>query len=253
MFIFITSLRHPNNCNSYERIGYLLKKTLQSVCNQTNDNFKVLVVCNELPNIEVSPQVEFLVVEFPAPSKLTKPETGMGAIRIDRGSKYMAGLVFAHRYNPSFVMFFDADDYVSSQIVNHVSSHPVRSGWFVKTGYQYKYGDSCLSRLDEFHQHCGTSLIYPYDLLEVPAELTGNSSFLSIQKHTDEKYLTLILGSHRLSVMVHRSQGHIFQPLPFTGAIWTLGNGENHSGIKGRPGTIPITDEIRDEFSFYPT
>ena len=252
MFTFITSLRRPKNCNSYERVGYLLEKTLQSVCQQTNDNFNVLIVCNKIPDIKVNQHVGFLEVDFPAPSHLDHPQTGMEAIRIDRGCKYMAGLVYARRYDPSSVMFFDADDYISNQIVEYVDSQAEKSGWYINTGYQYQFGDSYLTRLQDFYSHCGTSLIYPYTMLDVPAGLTESSSLSSIQQHADENYLKYILGSHRSSVRIHQSQGHLFQPLPFPAAIWMLGNGENHSGRKGKPGNLPITNEIHDEFSFYP-
>ena len=252
MFIFITSLRHPKNCNSYERVGDLLENTLQSVCQQTSDRFIVLVVCNKVPRINVNPNVEFLEVDFPAPSALTHPQTGMEAIRIDRGCKYMAGLVYARRYDPCSVMFFDADDYISNKIVEHVESQPERCGWYIENGYQYQFGDTHLSYLPRFHHHCGTSLIYPYAMLDVPAKLDGKPDMSSIQSHTEETYLTNILGSHRAAVVFHQAKGFTFKPMPFPAAIWMLGNGENHSGRKGISGNIPITAKIRDEFSFYP-
>lgn len=252
MFIFITSLKHPKNCNSYERVGELLENTLQSVCHQTSNNFRVLVVCNKVPGISINQNVEFLEVDFPAPSNLTHPQTGMEAIRIDRGCKYMAALVYARRYKPSSVMFFDADDYISKKIVEHVNNQPVSCGWYVENGYQYQSGDTHLSSLSKFHKHCGTSLIYPYDMLDISDKLAGESSMSSIQSHTDEKYLTNIIGSHRAAVIYHQAKGFTFNAMPFSAAIWMLGNGENHSGKKGIPGDIPITDKIRDEFSFYP-
>ncbi|MCK5361144.1 MAG: glycosyltransferase family 2 protein [Gammaproteobacteria bacterium] len=252
MFIFITSLKHPKNCYSYERVGYLLDKTLQSVCQQTDIDFKVLVVCNQIPDIKVSQHVEFIEVDFPAPSHLDHPHTGMDAIRVDRGSKYMAGLIYARRYDPLFIMFFDADDFISNQIVEFVAGQTVQSGWYIDSGYQYQFGDSRLTHLPDFYFHCGTSLIYPYRMLDIPEAIIKNPDFLSIQQHTDGKYLKHVLGSHRLSVSIHQSQGHAFNPVPFPAAIWMLGNGENHSGKKGKLGDLPINKEICDEFSFYP-
>lgn len=250
MFLFITSLRHPTNCHSYERVGRLLENTLRSVCNQSSDCFKVLVVCNQVPEISVNQNVEFLEVDFPPPSSLSQPQTGMEAIRIDRGSKYMAALVHARQSQPSFVMFFDADDYISNRIVDYVDNQPDSCGWYINTGYRYQYGDTHLSHQPDFYQQCGTSLIYPYSMLDVPSKLIGNPGLANIKLHTDEKYLKYILGSHRIAVKIHQSQGHSFRPLPFAGAIWILGNGENHSGKNGKSGDLPVTDEIRNEFSF---
>ena len=48
MITFITSIRHPNNSIFYERVWDLLEATLYSVCSQTNGDFRVIVVCNEI-------------------------------------------------------------------------------------------------------------------------------------------------------------------------------------------------------------
>lgn len=45
MFIFITAVRHPKTSASYERVESLLNRTLSSVCNQTDGEFRVIVVC----------------------------------------------------------------------------------------------------------------------------------------------------------------------------------------------------------------
>lgn len=252
MFLFITSIRHPYNCFSYKRVECLLENTLRSVCNQSSFRYKVLVVCNQIPTIEIYESVEFLVVDFPPPSKLNQPQTGMKAIRMDRGCKYMAGLAYARRFDPSFIMFFDADDYISNRIVDHVDSQPEEYAWYIDRGYQYQFGDTRLSQVLNFNLHCGTSLIYPYSMLDVPAELADTPSISSIIQHSDNNFLNYILGSHRAAVSVFQSKGFAFKPLPFFGAIWTLGNGENHSGKFGSPGELPITQAIRTEFAFDP-
>ncbi len=66
MIVFITSLRHPANAHSYPRVLHLLEDTLRSVCNQTTDNFRVIVVCNEIPTLSFShPNISFVAVPFP--------------------------------------------------------------------------------------------------------------------------------------------------------------------------------------------
>lgn len=252
MFYFITSLRHPGNCNSYDRVSFLLENTLRSVCKQTSENFKVLVVCNKIPAINVNKSVEFLEVDFPAPSSLNRAQTGMEAIRSDRGYKYMAGLIYIRPYNPSYVMFFDADDFISNRIVEFVTQQKEKCGWYIETGYQFQTGDTHLSSMSNFHHHCGTSLIYPYSMLEIPSGLAGEVNLSSIKRYSDENYLKNVLGSHRAAVMIHQSWGYSFRPLPFPCAIWILGTGENHSGKNGHPGDIAISNEISNEFSFFP-
>ena len=113
MLAFITSVRHPLNSNSYPRVIQLLDRTLSSVCRQTDRDFQVVVVCNEIPDLSSRDNVHFTKVDFPPPNRNASAETGLDAIRLDRGTKYFVGLLYAARFEPSHVMFFDADDYLS--------------------------------------------------------------------------------------------------------------------------------------------
>lgn len=71
MLVFMTSVVHPDNCYSYEKIWQLLNNTLYSVCSQLDQNFRVIVVCNQqLPLFHhaelINRYTEFIVVDFPA-------------------------------------------------------------------------------------------------------------------------------------------------------------------------------------------
>lgn len=70
MLVFITSVVHPDNCFSYERVWQLLNNTLYSVCSQLDQDFRVIVVCNQrLPLVHhaelINRYTEFIVVDFP--------------------------------------------------------------------------------------------------------------------------------------------------------------------------------------------
>ncbi|MDH3377678.1 MAG: glycosyltransferase family 2 protein [Gammaproteobacteria bacterium] len=251
MLVFITSIRHPRNCNSYDRVVQLLDQTLNSVCAQTSINYHVVVVANKTPDLVDRKNVHFVEVTFPPPSELEQPNTGMQAIRVDRGSKYVVGLIYAKRFMPDYIMFFDADDYISRRIVEFVEQNPTEDGWYFEHGYRYKYGSDKVTLLDEFNKACGTSHIIRYSLFEIPKELTVGSPLSSIEDKIDSRYLNFTLGSHRFARRQFREIGVTLSALPFPGAVWVLGNGENHSGKKGRPGDLPLTDRIREEFTLY--
>lgn len=249
MFIFITSLRHPHNCYSYERVAHLLDQTLESVCTQTSNDFHVIIVCNEVPEIARRRNVEFVKVDFPPPSRLRCPTTGMAAIRVDRGSKYAVGLIYARQYTPDYVMFFDADDYINRRIVEYVGRHPIANGWYFKHGYVYQHGSSRMSLLEDFHKRCGTSHIFNFALFEFAPQLTIRSSLESLTATLNKQYLTNVLGSHKTARRYYQNKGIDLEVLPFAGAVWVLGNGENHSGLGGDLGNLTLTKDLVDEFN----
>ncbi len=131
MLVFITSVRHPHNSSDYTRVESLLRSTLASVCAQTVQDFRVVVVCNRRPAGSFPPQVEFVVVDFPPPSVEAGPMTGREAVLLDKGTKLAVALVAAQRHHPDYVMKFDADDFVSRRLVGFLATQE-GPGWFVQ-------------------------------------------------------------------------------------------------------------------------
>ena len=106
MIVFITSIKHPENSKSYDKVWALLNRTLSSVCNQIDRKFKVVVVCNRTLPLEdkyktFEELIEFIEVDFSPVS-----QSGYDGIRIDRGTKYIVGLIAAKKYDPEYIMFF---------------------------------------------------------------------------------------------------------------------------------------------------
>lgn len=256
MLMFITSLRHPQNCNSstFDTVLNLLESTLKSVCTQTDERFRVLVVCHETPELRFKhPAINYLEVNLPCPSDLQQAAIGMDALRIDRGCKYLIGLQHSQRYKPSHIMFFDADDYVSNRLAGFVASNKTQDGWFFKQGYLYDRSLNTLGILDNFHMYCGTSHVVRFDLYSIPSGLTSTPSREQILEVVEEHYLLYILGSHRWRTDYFAGKGKPLQPLSFPGAIYHVAHGENHTVQSGMLNSkcqlIELTDEIRREFS----
>lgn len=248
MMAFITSIRHPRNCHSYDRVAELLGLTLRSVCAQTCENFVVVVVCNEPLRCWTDEKIHFVNVNFPAPSPLKQPNTGIQAIRVDRGAKYFVGLLYATRFRPDHIMFFDSDDLVSRRIVQFVESQPRATNWYLDKGYEYQLGAPTLRLLDDFHKQCGTSHIYRSQLFKLPEDVGVDADLNTVVAAVGMPYLTTVLGSHKISLLHYRRAGHEFLPIPFPAAVWVLGTGENHSGRSAHPGDIRLEPELMSEF-----
>jgi hypothetical protein len=94
----------------------LLERTLSTIEAQTNQDFTITIVCHEIPTLSrVFPHVV----------------ADLELVRLDKGRKYLAGLYHVRQRHPSHVMFFDADDCLSPQIVDTVLSGEKYQSWYV--------------------------------------------------------------------------------------------------------------------------
>jgi len=252
MLVFVTCLMHPANAKSYATIGRLLARTLRSLCAQTSDAFEVVLVCNQVPpGIEPHPKVHFVTVEHPPCEGQGERAAGLRASNVDRGCKRAIGVVYARRFDPDYIMLCDADDLVSNRLAAYVEQHAGGPGWFVERGHIHREGSVVSFLKRGFHQVCGSSNILRTDLLELPAELSVDANQDDILAAVDLAYLVQIFGGHSFAVDRYGDRGLPLAPLPFPGAVWILGTGENTSGIRNAGAAwTPIGDDLRREFGF---
>lgn len=251
LLAFITSIRHPHNSNSYEEISRLFERTLRSVCNQIDPHFRIIVVCNKLPLVTFkSDHVEYVIVDFPPPSLMSGPQTGLEAVRRDKGTKYLVGLLAAEKFQPEYVMFFDADDLVHQDLARFCNERPGTNGWFISSGYGHIEGSLLYQKLSSFYKHCGTCNIINFKLLKanIPQHLHKYSKLDDIVRSVDAHFLSRILGAHHFTVNHFINKGTPLHALPFPGAIYTLGTGENHSGIDRFINTHFVSSHLMPHF-----
>ena len=262
MLVFIIPVKRKQAATSWSELCKLFERSLRSICNQTSSDFKVLVVCNERPEIEFEhPQVQYLEVDFPVPAPNYNAKVD------DRAKRVVAGLLAAKDLQPSHVMSVDADDCISSQIAEFVNQHPLDNGWYVNSGYEYEEGSNKINvRRKDFHKICGTCNIINYRLFNLPEkmlpydELTGYDRFL---------------GGHPLAKGDLAERGTPIAPLPFPAVVFVRDRaGESVSmqeslfaKLQRNPKEVlrgfkkavlapfneqPITSEIQKEFNLYP-
>lgn len=250
MLVFVTSLRHPQNSNSYDRVEALLEKTLASVCAQTCDDFRVIVVCHRIPNIKFDDRfVEFVVVDFPPPSSLPGPQTGIQTVRLDKGSKLLAGILAARKLNPKYLMIFDADDRVSNRLAAYVHAHPNENGWYFFEGYTHTDQGLLIKKKNNFHLRCGTSHIVRFDVLLMGEPTIETKDQRQILNYFGERFTKHIVGCHMTIKNYFESLDAPLKPLPFPGAVWVLNTGENHSGSGQVTFGSLVSRNLEDEFS----
>jgi len=207
MIVFIIPVKSKQAATSWSELSRLFERSLRSVCNQTSSDFKVIVVCNERPEVAFEhPNVEYLEVNFPV------PEPTYNARVDDRAKRVVAGLLEAKKWNPSHAMSVDADDCLSRSIAKFVNQHPDKNGWYVNSGYEYEEGSSkVFVRRKDFHKICGTCNIINYRLYTLPSKMTSYHELTGYDR---------FLGGHPLAKSDLADRGTPIDPLPFPGVVF---------------------------------
>lgn len=215
MLVFIIPLKSPQASNSWERVSKLFERSIKSVCTQTSSEFRVIVVCHEIPQIEFShSHITYIKVNFPAPNSDQKSKM------LDKSRKVLVGLNYARQLNPCHTMNVDADDCVSKHLAEFVKQNPQSNGWFVHKGFVYQDGSKFIYfKRKDFHQWCGTCHIIRYDLHNLPESIEDESVDF-------DKYYC----NHREVVKNLAQKRTPIEPLPFAGAVYILGHGDNSIG-----------------------
>jgi hypothetical protein len=265
MLVFVACVKHPENSQSYEEVWRLLNKTLYSVCNQKDQDFRVIVVCDKKEKLLhheelINQYTEFIEVGFPSHSakvvdnfnrlgnlspslddpswwvrwkdqkdfKKTnlKEYLHIANVVLNMGSKLLIGILAAAKYNPDYVMFFDADDYVGNDISAYVNSHPGENGWIMAHGY--KMAEKRIVPFYNRNSFCGTGNIYNHSLLMdlIGTAVSENSTQNELFEHVDSEFL-ITIGKHQKTRSYFESKGRSLLEYPFRSVVYYLWHKES--------------------------
>lgn len=266
MLVFVIPLKSAQVSKSWNHVSKLFERCIRSVCNQTSNNYRVVVVCHEKPQIEFThPHITYLEVEFPIPS------LDLRSKYTDKHRKMLVGLRYAQRFEPSHTMNVDADDCVSKHIAEFAEQNPQSNGWFVNKGYVYQDGSKFIYfKGKDFYQWCGTSNIFRYDLHLLPESLSYDCIDANdyTSQHLSEEFIDFYrcFVNHRVVVQHRAQKGIPVGPLPFAGAVYILDHGENAASnnfnyllesknplvkLKRMLSFRPLTSSVSNEFTIY--
>lgn len=253
MLAFITTIRHPRNSASFERVGKLLSETLESICRQTDGRFVVVIVHNEMPPLPkplADERIRLVPVDFPAPAAVDGPVLEYSAYAFDKGTKTAIGVRAAQDLGAQHLLFFDADDLAHHRLAEHANAQPGHPGWYSPTGFIHTIGTGIVRFVPEgFHLKNGSTGIVRTDLADVPRGLSLTASQDEIVDMIGSRHVVQLLGNHGKWDQRLAEDGLTMDPLPFPAAVWRIGTGENVSGnlISGRAAST-IDDRITDAF-----
>lgn len=221
MLAFIVPLKSARVSQSWESVSTLVNHCLRSVLRQTTDQFRVIVVCHELPLDPIEhPNLTFIQVddslpEWDMPATMESEYLHMQRKRIDGSRKKLVGILAAREMGANYIMNVDADDFVSNRLAQFVlDSGDNKNGWYVNSGFEYVAEKYFFPIPMGFHKKCGTSHIInirkfeEYSAADIP---TTNGFFLA----------------HAGIVDKLEKEGYLLEPLPFPGAVYCMEHGEN--------------------------
>lgn len=152
--------------------------TLGSLFRQTDGNFRVVVAAWDEPDIgvEVDDRLEFIRFRDPTPAETND-------LRQNARAKRRALARRARELGGGYLMFVDADDLLSSDLVSFLQRHPHPYGYLVAEGYVLDVMTGEIAPYPmpgyedwKFDRVCGTSTIMRFAPDELPASDDDNES-----------------------------------------------------------------------------
>tara|TARA_Y100001001_G_C7934489_1_gene283287 strand:- start:178 stop:1032 length:855 start_codon:yes stop_codon:yes gene_type:complete len=249
MFAFITCIRHPDSTQNWQHVETLYEQCARSICNQADEDFILIVVCNKKPEINFHDEhIIYVETDLPIPRKERR------YVVMDRAIKRLIGIKVAQQHQADWLMVVDADDYVSNKLVKNIQSAVLdnsSAGYYINKGYLYDYQTHRVQRKYGFNTYCGSSLIYQakhiYPLLDLAHE---DWNQLIQSNEANIEVLMDLFGNHIRSRKYFENQSKPLTEYPYFGAAWVINNGENTSKTKGKNSGIFPNHALAKEYKF---
>lgn len=278
MIIFAIPLRSKESSNNWDVVLSHFHRTVRSIFNQTNPNFRCIVACNQKPVMdqEYDERLEFIELPY-----MPVPESWVEMARDKFWKLTMITIrvreILEQQEKPEngiYVMPVDADDLFSRRIAEYCCAHPNEHGFVSRYGYVWNAGHRYFRLHKDLHTYCGSCNIIKMYRDDLPERCPAAQELCHDQqtaKWLNERYP--IRFDHHIIVDHYRELGRPFRRLPFPSTVYALGTGDNISAIhqehfeKKAPSKkrfhpvaflrkinifsyMPITNAIRREFGF---
>jgi hypothetical protein len=220
MVTFGIPLRATNSPVEWSALCRLLSDTVRSVYNQTDQSFRIIVACDRMPRLDFATddRLEFLQVTLPSPKDHDEGDNDAGAKRWEIARHFLLG-------GGGYLMFLDADDLVSNQLIAFVRKTNHESGYVFGQGY----GMDAVSRKVlpipqpgvtdlAFHQMCGSSIVVRF----APGDLSS-------ENEEKPRYNRLMRAGHTSVAKAAEEEGRPMLSVPFRAAVYVVGTNVSQS------------------------
>ncbi len=139
--------------NYWEKSQDNLNRTLNSLENQSSNNYNVVLVRTDHDKIRLDKEYRNLFI-------LDNPD--LEEFSIDKDNKTRAAMYMHWELKAKFFQRLDSDDLIHKNLVKFVEDNDNKYGWLIQYGYFYKPDINVIISFDNFWQHCGSSSIINY-------------------------------------------------------------------------------------------
>ncbi len=250
MNVFLTSLMHRQTARDFRVVEQSFERTARSVCNQSDDNFIFMVVCNEKPDIQFTHEnLHYHIVDFPPAENSPDPTSK----RIDKGSKLVSGLLKIQKYNPKYVYIIDADDWIVRSLNQFLNSKPTQTvGWYISVGYTADLNTNRKQLKFGVNRFCGSTFISNYatlmEKLNISGRLTESSGQNEIYNVLDKNLVIDLFVSHGY-IEFYAQYNMKYKVIPFPSLVWLRNTGENILSDGSFNSGVPIDSKFLELFS----
>ena len=230
MIYFGIPLRSKAASKNWDNVTRFFNRTLWSVYNQTDPNFKIIVACHDKPALfhQYDERVEFIIVNNPIPTNKTE-------MMWDKGWKVHTIAMRVRELGGGFTMLVDADDLQSNRIAEYVNSHPEANGFVAHNGYYWHVGNDYIKKGHKFPN--GSSTIVKYSVDDLPA------SYYDHQCTNNNGNPHIIRKKHGDIPKICGELGRPLRALPFCASVYVRETGDNHSLINKEESIFRVIEQ----------
>jgi hypothetical protein len=166
MIVFIIPFTSKQLCKDWQLATELLQGTLDSIANQSDGRFKVIVGCHDIPEVTLkvdSERLSFLQMPY-SPLQYEWSQKS----QIDRMTKCCTVLLSQKDIEFKYCMAIDADDRIHRDLVAFLYEKPQVDGWIIDKGYQVDYHSKRAMKYQKLSKICGSTFILSKNLAGVP-------------------------------------------------------------------------------------
>ncbi len=169
--LFIVPLVSRRYAKDWAKVCGLLEATLRSLANQSNANYKCLIVSDEMPAVHASPKIQFVQADF-----LLEDPKRYGARCVDKQKKVYLALLAAREIDPEFVMVLDGDDLLHRDLVAFVASNLKYDGFVLGRGYFLTEGDRKARLGFRMELACASTSVFRFNRGIFPSQTLADDS-----------------------------------------------------------------------------
>lgn len=158
---FVVPIASRRYVRDFDAVSSRLGVTLSALKRQQNNDYKVLVVGNDRPDLSRNMLRDIIFVETAL--EIDNPAR-RGRREIDKQRKLYCGFVALKGISPSFVMPLDYDDLVDVRLVEYVHRNAGKFDAFIlNRGYIYTDGEEYCRYSHRIYQRTGSNIVVRYN------------------------------------------------------------------------------------------